>query len=40
VEQIELRGEAAVVALLRLLQHLEVRVLVFLLRPRRAVDAL
>ncbi len=40
VEEIELRAEAPVVALLGLLQHLEVRVLVLLLPPGRAVDAL
>ena len=40
VEEIELRAEPPVVALLRLLEHLEIRVLVFLLRPGGAVDAL
>ena len=40
VEQIELLAELAVVALLRLLQPVQVGVLVLLLRPRRAVDPL
>ena len=40
VEEIELRAEAPVVALLRLLEHLEIRVLVLLACPRGAVDAL
>ena len=40
VEEIELRAELAVVALLRLLEHLQVRVLLLLLRPGGAVDAL
>ena len=40
VEQVELRAELAVVALLGLLEHLQVGVLVFLLRPCGAVDPL
>ncbi len=40
VEEVQLRAQAPVVALLGLLQHLQVRVLVLLLRPGRAVDAL
>jgi hypothetical protein len=40
VVEVELRADAAVVALLRLLEHVQVGFLVLLLRPRRAVDAL
>jgi hypothetical protein len=40
VEEIELRADAAVVALSRLLEHQQVRVLVLAPRPGRAVDAL
>jgi hypothetical protein len=40
MEEVELLAELAVVALLRLLDAMEVRLEVFLLRPRRAVDAL
>ena len=40
MEQVELPAETPVVALFRLLQHLQVGVLVLLLRPRRAVDPL
>src|SRR2546421_792793 len=40
VEEIELRAKPAMVALLRLLQHAQIRVEIFLLCPRGAVDAL
>ena len=40
VEEIEVLGELAVVALLGLLQHVQVGVLVFLARPGGAVDPL
>ncbi len=40
VEEVELLAELAVVALLGFLEHVQVGVLVFLLRPGRAVDAL
>ncbi len=40
VEEVERRAEAAVVALFRLLEHVQVGLLVLLLRPGRAVDAL
>ncbi len=40
MKQVELLAEPAVVAPLGFLEHLQVRVLVFLSAPRRAVDAL